>query len=264
MMRTMVRALVVAALAALALAQGASAAAPTLVSVTQSGGRVSARWTLPPGGATWTVEVAKAPAVDEDGYFLADNVVDAQVFFSDTSVTSWTSDETLPAGTYYVHLSGADQQCATCPVPEWSAVKSVTVGGSTGSGSAVPTAPGSTGATGGSTEPAPTTPTTPSSGPSDDGDAATPTATPTTAFGTVSKAKGTLKGTLELVSFSVCGSGDVDVTVTVARGKATHVAVVTLPLSGCTSYSLRLSVPPGTAKPTVSVGTGAAALRARR
>ena len=41
----------------LAFAPSALAAAPTLATVTQSGGKVSATWTLPSGGQAWTFEV---------------------------------------------------------------------------------------------------------------------------------------------------------------------------------------------------------------
>lgn len=259
----MARAVLVAVLAVLAFVPSASAAAPSLVTVTQSGGKVAATWTLPAGGQAWTIEVSKTSTVDSDGYFLADDVVDTQVFVDGT--TSWTSDVALSSGTYYVHLSGADVRCTTCPVPEWSAVRTVTVGGgssSGGSGSSgssggstsssggsspggsTGSSGGSTGSSGGSTSDSGSTPSGPTSAPQ------------TAAYGTVSRATARLKGNLATVSFSVCGSGSVDVTVVVARGKAQHVAVVTLPLDGCTSYALRLSAPAGTGKPTVSVGTG--------
>ena len=245
MMRQMVRAVLIAVLALLPFPPGASAAAPSLTTVTQSGGKVSAKWTLPPAGQVWTIEVSKTSAVDSDGYFLTTDVVDTEIFV-DTR-TSWTSDVVLPAGTYYVHVSGADPGCATCPVPEWSTVKTVVVGGasssgsgsgstSSGSGGTTSSGPatGSTGSTGsnGSTGDAPSSGST---GGTTDAPS-TPVAAPAAAYGTVSKATARLKGSLATIGFSVCGSGDVDVTVTVARGKATHVAVVTLPLAGCTSY----------------------------
>jgi hypothetical protein len=262
MMRPMARVVLIAALALLALAPTASAAPPSLVSVTQSGGKIAASWTLPAGGQAWTIEVSKTSGVDSDGYFDSDDVVDTQIFVDGT--TSWTSDVVLPAGTYYVHLSGADVRCTTCPVPEWSTVRSVTVGGGASSGGSG----GSGGSTGSSSGSGTSAGSGTSSGSSDTGSNAgsgstggtssgPATSTPqTAAYGTVSRATARLKGNLATISFSVCGSGTVDVTVVVARGKAQHVSVVTLPLDGCTSYALRLSAPAGSGKPTVSVGTG--------
>jgi hypothetical protein len=65
-----------------------------------------------------------------------------------------------------------------------------------------------------------------------------------------------LRGGLALVVFRACGSGTVSVNVAVARGKGSHLAEVTLPVSGCTTYSLGLSVPAGAGRATVSLGTG--------
>jgi hypothetical protein len=268
----MVRALLIALLGALVLAfaPSALAAAPTLQTVTQSGGKVSVTWTLPTGGQAWTLEVSKSSNVDSDGYFLIDDVVDTQVFVDGT--TSWTSDLALPAGTYYVHLSGADVNCATCPIPQWSAVRTVTVGatstgggsGSSSGGSSSSSSGGSSssGSTGGSSSsgssgdssgsiPSQTPSETPQ--PSDSGSSSSPS-TPTVGFGTVGTVTARLKAGVAAVSFRVCGSGPVDVAVAVTRGKASHTAVVTLPLDGCTTYALRLSAPAGAGKASVSVG----------
>jgi hypothetical protein len=253
----MVRTIVLGLLAALAFAPAALAAPPTLVTVTQVGGKTNATWTLPTGGQVWTVEVAKATTVDSDGYFLADNVVDTEVFVDQR--TSWASEQVLDPGTYYVHLSGWDKNCANCAIPEWSAVRAFTVpaAGST-SGSSSPSTGSSSGTTSSSSS---SSPTSSSSTPSSTSAAPAPTASVTPVasdgYATISSVTAKRKGSVAKVVFRVCGSGTVDVTVLAQRGTASHAAVVTLPLTGgCTSYALGLTLPTGKAAASVSVRSG--------
>jgi hypothetical protein len=258
MIVVMVRTILLGLLAALALAPSALAAPPTLVTVTQSGGKTSATWTLPAGAQVWTIEVAKATAVDSDGYFLADNVVDQEVFVD--SSTSWTSDQRLDPGTYYVHVSGYDRNCATCPIPpEWSSVRTLTVPGAVSSG----TSSGSTSPSGDTSTSSPTSSSTPASSSS-----STPTSAPVASVapvvsdgsGTVAGVTAKLRDGLATIAFRVCGSGTVDVKVLASRGTRSHAAVVTLPLAGgCTDYSLGLRLPAGVGKTSVSVAAGGGA-----
>lgn len=127
MLRATVVLTAVCLLAALAAAGSASAASPTLLTVGASGGYATASWSLAPGAQAWTIEVATSPALDVDGSFLSDDVVDIHVFMDST--TSWTGTQTLADGTYYVHISGAS--CASCADVSWSAIKSFSVGGAT-------------------------------------------------------------------------------------------------------------------------------------
>lgn len=266
------RTILAAAAAAVLLAPSALAAPPTITSVSAAGGTLTASWTLPAGGQVWTVEISKSTGVDSDGYFLVDDVVDTQVFIDGT--TSWTSDQALAPGTYYVHASGWDTNCGSCPVPEWSAIKSFTVG-SGASASAAPAAPSAP-----ATVPAPATTTAPAA---ETAPVATPAPAPAPAAaavsvplavtlpvaapaaapvvesapqGSVAALTATLKGSVAVVAFRVCGSGTVAVPVSVARGGRSHDALVTLPVpgSGCTAYTLRLTAPAGTGETSVSVG----------
>jgi hypothetical protein len=256
MIVAMTRTIVIGLLGALALAPSALAAPPTLVTVTQAAGKATASWTLPAGGQVWTLELANAAAVDSDGYFVADNVIDTDVFVDGR--TSWTSDEALVPGTYYVHVSGWDKNCAACPIPEWSGVRSVTV---------------TAGSTGGTSSPAPTATTTtvPSStttesatNPASTGTTPSATAQPAptasaapvvSTSGAVSGATARLKGTVAQVGFRVCGSGDVEVKLVARRGLRVLATVVTLPLSagGCTVYRLGVTVPKGAGAATLAV-----------
>jgi hypothetical protein len=256
MIVVMVRTILLGLLAALALAPSALAAPPTLVTLTQSGGKTAATWTLPAGGQVWTIEVAKTSTVDPDGYFLADDVVDAQVFIDRR--TSWTSDEVLAPGTYYVHLSGWDAQCGTCPIPEWSSVRTLTVPGSSSSGTASgPSGPTSSGGGTSSSAPTSSAPGSSSASPSASAPVASVAPVVSDGFGTVSAVTANQRGGLATIAFRVCGSGTVDVKVLAVRGTRSHAAVVTLPLAGgCTGYSLRLGLPTGAGKASVSVAAG--------
>ena len=62
------------------------------------------------------------------------------------------------------------------------------------------------------------------------------------------------------VSFRVCGSGSVDVSVRATRGARTSASLVSLALGDgdCLAYRLGLTVPKGAGAATVSVGTGGA------
>jgi hypothetical protein len=258
MIVVMTRTIVIGVLAALALAPSALAAPPTLGTVTQAAGKVTAAWTLPAGGQVWTVEVSRSSGVDSDGYFDADDVVDNDVFVD--SRTTWTSDEVLAAGTYYVHVSGWDRNCATCPIPEWSSVRTVTVPAGTGGTTATTTVttPATTGTTPSSpaTAPASTPGATDSVGTTAAQPAPTASAAPVAVTsGTVSGATARLKGAVATVSFRVCGSGDVQVRLVARRGTRLAATVVTVPLTsgGCLAYRLGVTVPKGTGAATLSV-----------
>jgi hypothetical protein len=254
----MARTILIGLLAALVLVPAAAAVPPTLGAVTQTGGKVTASWTLPAGGQVWTVEIANAAAVDSDGYFVAASVLDTDVFV-DTR-TTWTSDEALPAGAYYVHVSGWDKNCGACPVPEWSAVRSVTVtaGGAPTSAATTTTAPASTPATTPTAATAPTTaaaPPTATSTPAATQAAPTASAAPVVSgSGTVSGASARLKGSVAQVAFRVCGDGSVDVKILARRGTQIRTTVVTLPLAGaCVAYRLGVTVPKGAGIATLAV-----------
>jgi hypothetical protein len=260
MMVVMARTILIGLLAALALAPAALAAPPSLVTVAQTGGRATVTWTLPTAGQAWTMEIANAPAVDSDGYFVADNVVDTDVFID--SRTTWTSDEVLDPGTYYVHLSGWDKNCSTCPIPEWSTVKTLTVAASAGTPAGGSTAPTTTPTTTPTATaptadpPASTTGTAPSSTSQPDAPAPTASVAPAVAgSGTVSAATAKLKGSVAQVAFRVCGSGNVEVKVLAQRGTRVLATVVTLPVAsgGCLGYRLGVTVPKGTGAVTLSV-----------
>jgi hypothetical protein len=106
--------------ASLALVPAAAAGPPTLLTVTQANGVISATWSLPPDGAESSeVEIATDPAVDADGHFRWETAVVYDAL-DDPAQTSYTWPlAPLPAGTYYVHVSSLtpDPSCpADAPV----------------------------------------------------------------------------------------------------------------------------------------------------
>ena len=108
---------------------------PSITSLQPTGGGVTVTWTLAQDEDSDYVEIASLPATDSDGFF------DQAVVWSwpDLADTTWTSPELAP-GTYYVHVRGRDAESN----PEWSSVRTFSIGSSTQPGSAPTTpAPGS-------------------------------------------------------------------------------------------------------------------------
>jgi hypothetical protein len=113
------------------LPAGARATPPALVAVGQSGGKVTATWTIPPGMAMDFIEAGNSPAVNPDGgdfplknTVLAESLGDFQ--------TTYTATVPIAAGTYYVHVSAFDtKKCVTGNEPdcvdEWSSMLTVPV-----------------------------------------------------------------------------------------------------------------------------------------
>jgi hypothetical protein len=103
----------------------AVAAPPVLVSVGQVKRHPSANWTLPPNVKAQVIEVATQPDVASDGSFFFENV---KVYDTLTDLqTTWLSAFQLDPGTYYVHVSGYDESCASCPIREWSQILPVVI-----------------------------------------------------------------------------------------------------------------------------------------
>jgi hypothetical protein len=267
MIRPVLALVAVCALAALTAAGTASAAAPTLLTVGESGGNATATWSLAPGAQAWTIEVATSPALDTDGSFVSENVVDIHVFMDQS--TSWTGTTSLDPGTYYVHISGSS--CASCGDVSWSAVESFTVGGSstTTTGTQTTTAETTTAATT-TTSPTTTTPgtettTTPApttTTPTQPGVAPPPydARRPSIQHAEFGLAAGRIVGTL-----SVCNRAKARLVVRtlVRRGRA-HVASrahLAAAAAGCWPYLVRARAPRGSGPVTVTMrvgdGTGA-------
>ena len=102
---------------------------PVLHSVGHVGGRATASWTLQPGTEARFIEVATSPTTDSTGYFPLANVKENDILQSNQ--TSWRGDNALAGGTYYVHLSAYDPSCFSCPIRQWSEIKSFTVSNTT-------------------------------------------------------------------------------------------------------------------------------------
>jgi hypothetical protein len=122
-------ALAVSALTVL-LPTAAQATPPTLLSVGRDGGKVTGTWSLPPGMAMDYIEAANSPAVTPEGDFPLTNTVLAESLGD--FQTTHTSTVSIPAGTYYVHVSAFDtKKCVTGDEPdcvdEWSNILTVTV-----------------------------------------------------------------------------------------------------------------------------------------
>jgi hypothetical protein len=107
---------------ALAMAAPAQAEPPTLLSVSQSVGRIKATFVVPPDGQSDRVEVSRRPDVGPDGSFV--EVLHEETLIEDDS---WTSEIRFLPGVYYVHVSSNDFGCEGCPPREWSAVLPVEV-----------------------------------------------------------------------------------------------------------------------------------------
>lgn len=142
------RAVLLAALVLGGLPTAAGATPPTLTSVSQTSGHITATWTLAPGTEARVIEAATDPATGSDGYFFSENVKRFSTL--ETTQTSYTATYANDPGTYYVHVASYDPNCTSCPVREWSNVMTVTI-------PAPPPPP--------SSAPAPTTPTSPTASP---------------------------------------------------------------------------------------------------
>lgn len=110
----MKRLAVIALAAAGALAAGSAAAVasgPALLSVGQRDGRVSARWTLPPGLEAQDVVVSTGNVPDPTFGFKPD-VARSRLYDwgVDGAQTSFTSSVQLEPGTYYVRVGAVDAQ----------------------------------------------------------------------------------------------------------------------------------------------------------
>jgi len=119
----------IAGVAFLATAGSASAAPPQLLSVGQTGGHLTATWSLPAGVQAKWIEASTSPNVGASrggsGFFYPD----AKVFSAlEDSQTSWVSDSQVAPGTYYVHMAGNDGGCSPpCAAYEWTQILSVVV-----------------------------------------------------------------------------------------------------------------------------------------
>jgi hypothetical protein len=117
----------VAGVAFLAAAGSSSAAPPQLLSVGQTGGHLTATWSLPAGVQAVTIEAAVSPLVlsIDGGFFprmnrrLGESLEVAQ--------TSFVSDSQLVPGTYYVHVAGHDSACPSCSFYEFTQILTVVI-----------------------------------------------------------------------------------------------------------------------------------------
>ena len=128
----------IAGVAFLAAAGSSSAAPPQLLSVGQTGGHLTATWSLPAGVQAKWIEAATDPAVLKDGFFVEGNVKlfaaleDAQTSFasdlrSDRPCTREAGGVCrLDPGTYYVHVAGHDSGCA-CGSFEFTQILTVVI-----------------------------------------------------------------------------------------------------------------------------------------
>jgi hypothetical protein len=105
-----------AVVTALALVSTANALPPTLTSVTQSNGQISATWSFDNTQyGSWDIEVGRSWEVDPtDGYFPDANTAAyyGGLLPGDTTYTFGP----LPPGTYYVHVQTATTICFTNPL----------------------------------------------------------------------------------------------------------------------------------------------------
>jgi hypothetical protein len=69
------------------------------------------------------VEISRSPRLAADGSFAA--FVDTEPVGG--TETAWRSEDTFAPGTYYVHVSGNDIGCTSCPATEWSNVLQVVI-----------------------------------------------------------------------------------------------------------------------------------------
>jgi hypothetical protein len=117
---------------ALALAAPAQAATPTLQTASQSGGRISAAWSLPSGMALDYIEAGTSPATTPEGDFPITATALAESL--DDFAPDYLASVPIPPGTYYVHVSAfSTTKCVTGDEPdcvdEWSNVLAVTIPG---------------------------------------------------------------------------------------------------------------------------------------
>ena len=110
---------------ALVAAAGAQAQPPSLIAVSVTGGQTRAVWSLPTNVRSNFVEIANGSDVNQFGYFLQRNIVSFDVLRE--SQRSFTDDLKLLPGTYYLHIAGHDNACATCPSVEFSHIMRYTV-----------------------------------------------------------------------------------------------------------------------------------------
>ena len=107
-----------AAVAAAALAPAASAAGPTVLSVSEARRHPVVTWTLPPRVTALMISIATSPQRDGDGTFVDEHEILVDPL--DDAAAEWRAEEPLAAGTYYVLVSGWDHSCAdgrgTCGV----------------------------------------------------------------------------------------------------------------------------------------------------
>jgi hypothetical protein len=117
--------LAVATIAALVFVPTAAAAAPILLSVGDISRHPTATWSLPSGVESRVAEVATSPQTSSDGYFFNENVKAFDTL--EPTQTSWAYNSQLDPGTYYVHIGGFDTTCSSCPIREWSEIKTLII-----------------------------------------------------------------------------------------------------------------------------------------
>jgi hypothetical protein len=121
---------VLVVLGSLVLPGAAQATTPTLTSVGQSDGRITATWTIPPGMAMDYIEAGISTVVTPHGDFPLANTAVAESLGD--FQTTYTSTHQIAPGTYFVHASAFDtKKCKTGDEPdcvdEWSNMLTVTV-----------------------------------------------------------------------------------------------------------------------------------------
>jgi hypothetical protein len=119
-----------AVLSSLVLPAAVQAAPPTLLSVGQNNGRITATWTIPKGMAMDYIEGGVSTAVEPQGDFPLANTAVAESLGD--FQTTYESTHQIGAGTYFVHASAFDTtKCKTGDEPdcvdEWSNMLPVTV-----------------------------------------------------------------------------------------------------------------------------------------
>jgi hypothetical protein len=122
----------VVVIGSLALPSAVQATPPTLLSVGQSDGRITATWTIPKGMAMDYIEAGTSATVTPPGDFPLANTAVAELVGD--FQTSYTSTHQIGPGTYFVHVSAFDTtKCKSGDEPdcvdEWSNMLTVTVPG---------------------------------------------------------------------------------------------------------------------------------------
>jgi hypothetical protein len=143
-MARLMAALATVATLSLLAAASASATPPQVESVGAIGGKITARWSLPPGVAAVSFDTVLEPAVTRFGYFeqctsaspsggCISNRVDFVALQRRQTAFRGTFSP-LP-GVYYVHVGGSDFSCFACPRVEFSDIWEVEIGpGGAGTG----------------------------------------------------------------------------------------------------------------------------------